>query len=83
MLFVDKVSKLEETMLHLKENNAELFKLVKAQRNANDTIRNKICALIEKVACLCNEIIMPTKLERLMKNLTNFFGLGKSESGAY
>ena len=56
MHLVDKVSNLEETMLQLKENNAELIKLVKAQRNANYTIRNKNCGLVEKVACLRNEI---------------------------
>ena len=43
-------------MLQLKENNAELSKLVKAQCNANYTIRDKNCALVEEVACLRNEI---------------------------
>ena len=46
----------ENTMLHLKENNAGLIKLVKAQCDANDTIRDNNCALVEQVACLRNEI---------------------------
>ena len=48
MNLVDKVSTLETTMLQLKENNAELPKLVKAQCIANDTIQNEKCALIEQ-----------------------------------
>ena len=40
MQTVDKVSNIEETMLQLNENNAELINLVKAQYNANDTIIN-------------------------------------------
>ena len=45
MQLVDKVSSFEDTMLHLKENNAGLIKLVKAQCGANDTIRDKNSAL--------------------------------------
>ena len=55
MQLVVKLSSLEETMLQLKENNAELIKLVKAQCNANDTIRDKNCALVEEAARLRNE----------------------------
>ena len=75
---VDKVSSLEETMLQLKGNNAELIKLVKAQCNANDTIRDKNFALVEEVACLRNEInhsneiiAMNDKLEKLSSDLAN------------
>ena len=52
----DKVSSFEDTMLHLKENNAGLIKLVKVQCGSNDTIRDKNSALVEQVACLRNEI---------------------------
>ena len=78
MQLVDKVSNLEETMLQLKENNAELIKLVKAQCNANDTIRDKNCALVEEIACLRNEInrgneirAMNDKLVKLSSDLAN------------
>ena len=52
----DKLCNLEETLLQLKENKAELIKLVKAQCNANYTIVDKNCDLVEKVTCLRNEI---------------------------
>ena len=78
MQLVDKVSNLEETMLQLKEINAELIKLVKAQCNANDTIRDKNCALVEEVARLRNEInhgneirAMNDKLDKHSSDLTN------------
>ena len=78
MQLVDKVSSLEETMLQLKENNAELIKLVKAQCNANDTIKDKNCALVEELACLRYEIkygnkirAMNYKLGKLSSDLAN------------
>ena len=65
-------------MLQLKENNAELIKLVKAQCNANYTIMDKNCALVEEVACLRNEInhgneirAMNDKLDKLSSDLAN------------
>ena len=82
MQLVDKVSNLEETMLQLEENNAELIKLVKAQCNANDTIKDKSCALVEQVACLRDEINHGNEI-RAMNDKHIFVGLGKSESGAY
>ena len=48
MQLVDKVSSLEEKTIQLKENNAELVKLVKAQCNADDTIRNKTVSWSKK-----------------------------------
>ena len=82
MQLVDKVSNVE-TMVQLKENNAELIKLVKAQCNANYIIRNKNCALVEKVACLRNELNHGNKIRAMNEKLANFVGLGKSVSGAY
>ena len=63
MQLVDKVSNLEVTMRQVKENNAELIKLVKAQCNANDATRDNNCALVEQVTCIRNET-MATKSER-------------------
>ena len=64
--------------VQLKENNAELIKLAKAQCNANDTIRDKDYALVEEVACLRIEInhgneirAMNDKLDQLSSDLTN------------
>ena len=78
MQLVDKVSSLEDTMLQLKEHSAELIKLVKAQCNANDTIRDKNFAVVEEVGCLRNEInhsneirAMNDKLDKLSPDLIN------------
>ena len=49
---------LPNVVMHLvdKESSFEDTMLVKAQCDANDTIRDKNCALVEQVACLRNEI---------------------------
>ena len=52
MNLVDKVSTLENTMLQIKENNADLAKLVKALCIVNDTVQEEKCALSEQLACL-------------------------------
>ena len=74
MQLVDKVSSLEETMLQLKQNNAESIKLVKAQCNANYTIRDQpsrvfmfddqIVRDIHKVATAGNETVALHKASR-------------------
>ena len=56
MQLVDRVFNVEKTVLQLKENNAQLIKLVKAQCNAKDTVTDKNCALVNQVSCICNEI---------------------------
>ena len=85
MQLVDNVSNVEETMLQQKENNAELIKVAKAQCSANDTITDKNCVLVEKVAYLRNEINHGNEIRAMndKRSLRNFVGLGKSESGAY
>ena len=49
---VNTVSKLEATLMKLKNNNAELIQLVKDQCNINDAIRSGNTALIQQVATL-------------------------------
>ena len=49
---VNSVSKLEATLMQLKDNNAELIQLVKDQCNTNDAIRSENSALIQQVAIL-------------------------------
>ena len=49
---VNTVSKLEATLMQLKDNNAELIQLVKDQCNTNDAIRSENSALIQLVATL-------------------------------
>ena len=71
MQLVDKVSNLEETMLQLKENNAELIKLMKPRSNANNTIRNKNCAHA-LVACFRNEINNGNEIRAMNKKLEKF-----------
>ena len=49
---VNTVSKLEATLVQLKDNNAELIQLVKDQCNINDAIKCENTALIQQVATL-------------------------------
>ena len=69
MNLVDKVSTLETTMLQLKENNAELAKLDKAQCIVNDTIQDEKCALIEQLACLKGEMKSSNRINALFDKM--------------
>ena len=69
MNLVDKVSTLETTMLQLKENNAELAKLVRAQCIVNDTIQDEKCALIEQLACRKGEMKSSNRINALFDQM--------------